>query len=206
MPPSISAWFGNRYLPETPKADNPAFERAHWQTILSSEHLERAAIDAAESAGFPVFVDNACDEWEYRDAVRHLLDRAQHLQKQYARACLISVGEVGVALPAHPGEGGRNQQLALWCATELERRGMHATMLSAGSDGVDGRSSAAGAVCDETTITRAAQLDLDVEQALAGFHAAPLLRAIGDCIETGPTGNNLRDLRLLLVTAPNEKP
>ena len=115
------------------------------------------------------------------------------------RTCLVSVGEVTVHVPSQPGEGGRNQHFALWCATELARRGQSATVLSAGSDGVDGHSSAAGAVCDETTVLRAAGLGLDVNAALATFDSAPLLRCTGDSIHTGPTGNNLRDLRLLLT-------
>jgi len=115
-----------------------------------------------------------------------------------ARVCLISVGEVGVTLPEVVGEGGRNQQFALWCAREVARRGAAATILSVGSDGIDGNSQAAGAVCDETTPELARARGFSVEDALEEFDTTPLLRAVGATMETGPTGNNLRDLRILL--------
>ncbi len=72
-------------------------------------------------------------------------------------------------------------------------------MLSAGTDGIDGNSPAAGAVVDGTTLERAAQKGLDVSEALAEFNGFPLLTVLDDAIMTGPTGNNVRDLRILLA-------
>ncbi len=72
-------------------------------------------------------------------------------------------------------------------------------MLSAGTDGVDGNSPAAGAVADGTTMRRAEAAGLDARGALAKFDAYPFFRSLGDAIEIGPTGNNLRDLRILLA-------
>jgi hydroxypyruvate reductase len=72
-------------------------------------------------------------------------------------------------------------------------------VLSAGTDGVDGDSPAAGAVVDGTTVERALRAGLSVEDALEGFDAYPLLAGIGDAIVTGPTGNNVRDLRILVA-------
>ena len=63
---------------------------------------------------------------------------------------------------------------------------------------MDGNSPAAGAIADPTTSSRAKSLGLDLETALAAFDAYPLFAAIGDDVITGPTGNNLRDLRILL--------
>jgi hydroxypyruvate reductase len=75
---------------------------------------------------------------------------------------------------------------------------MNATVLSGGSDGVDGNSSATGAVCDETTVPRAISKGLDVIDALERFDSFTIFRELGDAIITGPTGNNVRDLRILL--------
>ena len=77
-------------------------------------------------------------------------------------------------------------------------------MLSAGTDGIDGNSPAAGAVVDGSTIFRAGSGRADaraeaVRHALSGFNAYPLFDALGDAVITGPTGNNLRDLRILLA-------
>ena len=98
---------------------------------------------------------------------------------------------------ANGGTGGRNQQFALACAEEIA--GENITVLSAGTDGVDGNSSAAGAIVDGTTFERARARGLDARAALDKFDAFPFFDALGDAIETGPTGNNLRDLRILLA-------
>jgi glycerate 2-kinase len=201
IPDSFTAWFEDLALPETPKPDEAAFARAHWQVILSSDHLAQAAAQAAKDAGFHAVIDNTPDDWEYREAARYLLDRAAVAGPG---TCLISVGEVNVTIPTGHGEGGRNQQFALWCAAELVRRNARATVLSAGSDGIDGHSLAAGAVCDETTVARAVAVAMNAEVALQAFDSAPLLREVNDAIVTGPTGNNLRDLRLILTGADTE--
>ena len=199
VPESIRSFFLADDLPETPKSADTAFTRANWKVILSSEHLAEAARTAAEDAGFHTVIDNGCDEWEYQEAGRYLLDASALLANQHARSCIVSVGEVGVALPPTPGEGGRNGQLALWCGVELARRQQAGAVLSAGSDGIDGHSAAAGAVCDATTPDRAAAIGFDAQHALKACDTGPLLRAAGDAIVTGPTGNNLRDLRLVLT-------
>jgi hydroxypyruvate reductase len=110
--------------------------------------------------------------------------------------CLISGGEVTVKV-TNGGVGGRNQQFALACAAKIA--GENITVLSAGTDGVDGNSPAAGAVADGSTVARAQLKKLNVRAALEEFDAYPFFNALGDAIETGPTGNNLRDLRILLA-------
>jgi hydroxypyruvate reductase len=85
----------------------------------------------------------------------------------------------------------------LYCASKIT--GESITVLSAGTDGIDGNSPAAGAVVDGTTASRAKQRGLDPVAVLSRFDAFPLLDAIGDTIVTGPTGNNVRDLRVLLA-------
>jgi len=102
-----------------------------------------------------------------------------------------------VKIPGKPGSGGRNQQFALYCAQKIV--GERIVVLSAGTDGVDGNSPAAGAIVDGTTVHRAREKGIDAVQALAGFNAYPLFSALDDDVTTGPTGNNLRDLRILLA-------
>jgi len=124
------------------------------------------------------------------------LGRVRELRKHSPRVCLISGGEVTVKV-ANGGIGGRNQQFALACAAKIA--GENISVLSAGTDGVDGNSPAAGAVADGSTVKRAQSSGLDERVALEHFDAYPLFRSLGDTIETGPTGNNLRDLRILLA-------
>ena len=196
FPHSTRELFERQALEETPKSDDPAFQRSRWWTILSNQTAVEQASAAAERAGFTVHVDNSCDDWDYERAAEYLLKRLRELSKNFARVCLISGGEVTVKV-TNGGVGGRNQQFALACAAKIA--GENVTVLSAGTDGVDGNSTAAGAVVDGTTISRAQSSGLDARAALEKFDAYPFFRVLGDAIETGPTGNNLRDLRILLA-------
>ncbi|HVI08463.1 MAG TPA: MOFRL family protein, partial [Candidatus Binatia bacterium] len=126
----------------------------------------------------------------------HLLMRLKELRKNGERVCLISGGEVTVKV-TNGGVGGRNQQFALACAKKIA--GESICVLSAGTDGIDGNSPATGAISDGSTVGRADSMNLSVSAALEKFDAYPFFQALGDTIDTGPTGNNLRDLRILLA-------
>src|SRR5216684_3189663 len=196
FPHSTRELFERHALDETPKSADQAFYRSRWWTILSNQATIEQAEAAAERAGFAVQVDNSCDDWDYERAGEYLLGRVSELRKHSPRVCLISGGEVTVKV-TNGGIGGRNQQFALACAARIS--GETITVLSAGTDGIDGNSPAAGAIVDGTTVTRSQSSGLDVRAALEKFDAYPLFRALGEAIETGPTGNNLRDLRVLLA-------
>jgi len=119
----------------------------------------------------------------------------RELRAKVSRVCLISGGEVTVNVK-DGGTGGRNQQFALACAERIADEEI--TVLSAGTDGIDGNSMAAGAVVDGSTLERVGGA-ASVRAALTKFDAYPLLERLGDTVVTGPTGNNLRDLRVLLA-------
>ena len=203
FPASVANLFQQHALDETPKSDDPAFVRARWWTVLSNKvAIDEAAI-AATRAGFAVEVDNSCDDWPYDKAAGYLLNRLHELRRTVSRVCLISGGEVTVTV-RNGGIGGRNQQFALACAEKIS--GEDVTVLSAGTDGIDGNSPAAGAVVDGSTLARANSDRVDahgsaeaVRHALSSFNAYPFFEALGDALITGPTGNNLRDLRVLLA-------
>ncbi len=196
LPHSTRELFERHALEETPKSDDQAFYRSRWWTILSNQTAVEQAKVAAERAGFAVHVDNSCDDWDYERAAKYLLKRVRELKTKSERVCLISGGEVTVKV-TNGGIGGRNQQFALACAEKIA--GKNITVLSAGTDGVDGNSPAAGAIADGSTVVRAQMKGLDAPAALEKFDAYPFFSALGDAIETGPTGNNLRDLRILLA-------
>jgi len=196
FPASVRELFQRHALEETPKSDDPIFHRSRWWTVLSNATLIDAAKAEAERQGFKVEVDNSCDDWDYARAADYLLGRVRELRKQSERVCLISGGEVTVKV-TDGGVGGRNQQFSLACAQKIAAANI--TVLSAGTDGIDGNSSAAGAIVDGTTIDRAQVRGLDAATHLASFNAYPFFEALGDAIITGPTGNNLRDLRILLT-------
>lgn len=196
FPASAGELFVRHALAETPKSDDPAFVRARWWAILSNERLLEAAKQEAERQGFSVHIDNRSDDWNYADAADYLLEKLRDLRHQQERVCLLSGGEVTVHVE-DGGTGGRNQQFALYCAEKIA--GENICALSAGSDGIDGNSVAAGAVVDGTTVARGKARGLDVQAHLRGFNAYPFFEALGDAIVTGATGNNLRDLRIFLA-------
>jgi len=183
-----------------------AFAHTQFDTLLSNHDFVNAARDRAQQLGFRVIIDNACDDWDYADASRYLLKRFHELRAEHPRLCLLSSGEVTVNLSPQPGCGGRNQQFALTSAFDLAKyESQSLAILSAGSDGIDGNSPAAGAIADTTTISRARAYHFDPESNLARFDTCPLFSALGDTIITGPTGNNLRDLRILLAIREETK-
>ena len=196
FPSSVRELFDRHALEETPKSDDPAFIRARWWKVLSNSDLLQSAKHEAERQGFATFIDNFCDDWDYGKAADYLLDRLRELRQKNDRVCLLSGGEVTVHV-TNGGAGGRNQQFALHCADKVGSENI--TVLSAGSDGIDGNSPAAGAIADGTTLERAKTRGLDLKDHLESFNAYPLFEALGDAITTGPTGNNLRDLRILLA-------
>ncbi len=196
FPPSVQELFDRRALDETPKSDDSAFIHARWWTVISNAALLQAAKKEAERQGFEVVVDNSCDDWDCARAGDYLLQRLRGLREKHERVCLLSGGEVTVHVE-NSGSGGRNQQFALYCAEKIA--GENICILSAGSDGIDGNSPAAGAIVDGVTLARAKAKGLDAANHLRTFNAHPFLEALADAIVTGPTGNNLRDLRILLA-------
>jgi glycerate 2-kinase len=188
-----------RTVPEAGHAEDAAFRDAMYEVLLSSHDLVESARTLAEQAGYFTVVDNGCDDWDYAEAARYLLERFHAMRTEHPQCCLISGGEVTVTMDRAPGAGGRNQQFALACAADLARfAGEPLAVLSAGSDGIDGNTRAAGAIVDTTTARRALEFGYDPEEALREFNACPLFTALGDSVVTGPTGHNLRDLRLLI--------
>ncbi|MGI8772363.1 MAG: glycerate kinase type-2 family protein [Acidobacteriaceae bacterium] len=198
-------------------------ERSTLDTLLSNHDLVNAARTRAHALGYRIVIDNTCDDWPYEKAAAYLIGRFAELRTKHPRLCLLSGGEVTVRLPgstratsaanswedaaSNPavggkaiGTGGRNQQFALACAQSLHAQfsGSPVVVLSAGSDGVDGNSSAAGALADPTTVSRSENFGFRPAVSLERFDACPLFSALGDTVVTGPTGNNLRDLRILL--------
>jgi len=197
FPASVRELFQRHALEETPKSDDPAFIRSRWWPILSNASVLQAAKSEAERLGFKVEVDNSCDDWDYDRSADYLLNQVRAFRKQFDRVCLLSGGEVTVKVTSKAGIGGRNQQFALACATKIV--GENITILSAGTDGIDGNSPAAGAIADGTTILRAQSRSLNPKDYLQNFNVFGFFNALGDTLVTGPSGNNLRDLRILLA-------
>ncbi len=124
--------------------------------------------------------------------------RRQASRRGKRPALLVAGGETTVTLGRRAGRGGRNQEFALEVARALAGREGWA-LLSAGTDGIDGPTPAAGAFTDGTTLARAGRAGWSVDAALARHDVYPLLAALGDLHAPGPTGTNVGDLQLALV-------
>jgi len=201
FPQSVREYFEGLHLESAAarSQDGVTFQHARFDTLLSNHDFVNAAREHAQSLGYKVVIDNSCDDWDYRDASEYLLKRFHELRREFPRLCLLSSGEVTVKIDGPKGCGGRNQQFALYSAFDLAKHGNEPiAVLSAGSDGADGNSPAAGAIADPTTVERARAFHFDPEETLKTFDTCPMFTALGDTIVTGPTGNNLRDLRILL--------
>jgi hydroxypyruvate reductase len=197
FPASVRHFFERPDLPETPKPGELAVNAV---TLLASDDLAEAARARAEAAGYYAVIDNTCDDWGYRDAAEYLVERLRGLRQEHSRVCLISSGEVTVKLACAEiaGVGGRNQHFGLYAATLLGEVDASTVILSAGSDGIDGNSPAAGAVVNERTF-REDMRRVEALRALENFDSGNFLEQVGASIVTGATGYNLRDLRILLA-------
>jgi glycerate 2-kinase len=197
FPKNVRRLFAERTLEETAKSDDAAFVNSRWWPILSSASAAQTAASLLSTHGFAVEIDNSSDDWPYERAAEYLLNRLRELRGGVSRVALVSAGEITVRVQGASGIGGRNQQFALYCAQQIV--GEPILILSAGTDGIDGNSPAAGAVVDGTTMPRANELSLDAERALKQFDCFPFFKQLGDAVITGQTGNNVRDLRVLLA-------
>jgi hydroxypyruvate reductase len=113
--------------------------------------------------------------------------------------CIIAAGETTVRVTGH-GKGGRNQELALSMLPHLHQFGDAVVAGSAGTDGIDGPTDAAGATVDSTTASRAASAGLDPTRYLDDNDTYTFFDRLGDLIRTGPTNTNVGDLQIILTT------
>jgi glycerate 2-kinase len=199
LPASIRAKFAHpQAIPETPKPGDPAFARARFALLLTMHDLFHHAHQAAEARGFLTECDNLTDDWPIARAAEYLLGQLTRLAhaNRGRRVALIADGEVSSPVRGD-GVGGRNSAFVLECVERIAGKGI--AVLSVGTDGKDGSSPAAGSVADGKTLERALAANLHPREFAARSDSYSFFHKLGDAIETGPTGNNLRDLRILLA-------
>ncbi len=189
-------------LPETPKAGDPCFAHTRTEVVGSNTLAIEAAQVAARSLGYQTLVLSSRIAGETREVAAVHAAIAQEVcttgRPLAPPACIISGGETTVTLRGQ-GKGGRNQEFALAAALQLDGWD-RVTCLSGGTDGTDGPTDAAGALADGNTVQRARQRGLSAAASLWENDAYPFFKALDDLLITGPTGTNVMDLRLLLVS------
>jgi hydroxypyruvate reductase len=198
------------YPPERASESSVCGLREHYVLVDNESALEEAAAEARRR-GFLTEVAHDISEQRIEEGCVLSLARLSELRRRAAEnnkiACLISGGEFSCPVRG-TGSGGRNSETALRCAIELDERMKskstessfkQALMLSAGTDGIDGNSPAAGAVADDRTLERARAGGLDERKFLAESDAYNFFQALGDALLTGATGTNVRDVRVMLA-------
>jgi glycerate 2-kinase len=188
-------------IPDTPKQGNPVFEGVENIIIGSNRIATEAARQKAVGLGFEPVVLTSGLQGEAREAAlrlyRQVLESQSCLASDRKKICLIAGGETTVTVRGK-GLGGRNTEMALAFAMAIEGTS-GITFLSAGTDGTDGPTDAAGAVADGETIPKARALGLDPQSFLDDNDSYHFFEKTGGLFKTGPTGTNVMDLQIILI-------
>jgi glycerate 2-kinase len=188
--------------PETPKKGDPLFRNVHNFIIGSNILALEAAQEAAEAMGYKCLILSSMVEGETREVAKvHTSVAKEILQTGLPMAppaCIITGGETTVTIRGK-GLGGRNQEFCLAAALELLETAERVVVLSAGTDGNDGPTPAAGAVVDSRTAARGSALGLQALEFLNNNDSYRFFEKTGDLLVTGPTRTNVMDVRLVLV-------
>ena len=191
-------------VPDTPKAGDPIFARATTQIVGDNRVAALAACRQAQELGYHALLLTTYVEGEAREVAKLAVALAREVvasgQPLPAPACLILGGETTVTLGPAPGQGGRNQELALAAAVGITGDA-RITIASLATDGSDGPTDSAGGLVDGATGALGAQAGLDASALLQRHDAYPYLRATGDLLISGPTQTNVNDLIFVWVEA-----
>jgi glycerate 2-kinase len=201
LPASLRSALQANALQETPKAGDAAFARSHFVMLLGEHDLLHTAHHACEAEGYICLCDNTTNDWPVERAAEYLLGQLGSLEQANPGEGVAVLADGELSSPvAGDGIGGRNAAFVLACVPRIA--GRNVTVLSAGTDGIDGNSAAAGATADGETAARAGAAGLDLRDFQMRSDAHTFFSILGDAVFTGPTGNNLRDLRILLSGQP----
>jgi len=203
LPSSVAEMIGNGIrglVPETPKDGDPVFQRVRNIIVGSNKMATDAARNAAELRGYRTTVISTELCGEASIVAGELARKAIDSKKALApgdKACLIAGGETTVKVRGN-GKGGRNTELALVFGMEI--KGLPGiTFLSAGTDGTDGPTDAAGAFVDGQTVAKAAGAGIDAGEYLKNNDSYTFFSRTGDLFITGPTGTNVMDIQIILL-------
>jgi glycerate 2-kinase len=193
--------------PPAPIAFESESLRQHF-VLLDNQSALDAAAKAAQRLGYTTEIAWDISDQPIETGCSQLFDKLAELRtggsanETTDKVCLISGGEFACPVRGE-GIGGRNLETALRLACSRNSSlspNEHFVALCAGTDGIDGNSPAAGAIIDSTTIARAQAIGLDPEAFLERSDAYSFFVALGDVVATGPTGTNVRDIRILLAS------
>ncbi|MDW7772129.1 MAG: DUF4147 domain-containing protein [Desulfobulbaceae bacterium] len=185
-------------IPETPK-ESPAF--THYLIGTNRIALE-AARQAAEKSGLNCHLLTSSLAGEAREAAKVLVAVARNISINHEPfappCCLLLGGETTVTVRGR-GRGGRNQEFVLAALAEIDTDDT-ILVLSGGTDGIDGNSTAAGALADSMLFREAARRGLEINDYLDDNNSNGFFSRVGGLLETGSTGTNVMDMTLLIIS------
>lgn len=188
-------------IPETPKADDPAFKKVYNIVVGNNYTASMAAYSKLQNEGVNTLF-----------LTSYLEGEARHVGKMFAAmiceiatsgkpipkpAGIVTGGETTVTVSGN-GIGGRNQEICLGAALKINHMD-GAVVASISTDGVDGPTDAAGAIADGKTVLHAQKLNLNAEQFLLDNDSYTFFSKLNDLIFTGPTGTNVNDVSVIVV-------
>jgi hydroxypyruvate reductase len=190
-------------IDETPKKDDRIFGKINNLLVGNNSQACTAAAQAAKNLGYSVMILTSRLEGDNEEAARfhmsiagEIVSRDRPLRRP---ACIISGGETTVKVKG-TGKGGRNQEFALHCVRSLARFPSPCIVASLGTDGTDGPTDAAGAIADNTTMTRSLKHGAQfLSRSINNNNSYHFFKSLGDLITTGPTRTNVMDLHLVLL-------
>ncbi|MBW2120015.1 MAG: glycerate kinase [Deltaproteobacteria bacterium] len=189
-------------IPETPKADEPIFEKVFNFIVGSNILALESAKKKAEQFGYETLILSSMVEGETKEVARVHSAIAREIVKTgrpiSPPACIISGGETTVTIHGD-GLGGRNQEFCLAAAPDLVELPPRVVILSGGTDGNDGPTDAAGAVVDPFTVRRGRDMGMEAAEFLSNNDAYHFFEKTDELLMTGPTNTNVMDVRLVLV-------
>lgn len=185
-------------VPDTPKPGNPVFHNVHNYIIGSNGIALKSSAKKAVELGFETHIVTDSLQGDVTEAANFIL-KTMEGQKPTGNApvCLLFGGEPTIKVSGS-GLGGRNQHLALYLATKIDRR-KNITVLCAGTDGTDGPTDAAGAVVDYETLTKSVEKGVDPNHYLANCDSYRFFQQVGGHVITGNTRTNVMDIIVAIV-------
>ena len=189
-------------IPDTPKPHDPIFTKSQTLVVADNRTAANAALAKATELGYNTILLSTFVEGEAAEVAKMLVGLGREVQASGqpvpAPACLILGGETTVSLGENPGQGGRNQEIALAAALALQHLpGL--TVVSLATDGTDGPTDSAGGMADCGTVARGVSVGLSAADNLRRHDAYPFLRATADLLLSGPTQTNVNDLIFVFV-------
>jgi len=180
---------------ETPDFDNPIFNNVSNYVVANNSLACESASQKAENLGYKSMIITTSLEGEAKDVADFLIEKAK-IYKTYAQKMIFICGGETTVTVRGKGKGGRNQEMVLASVDKISSQKI--IFCSFATDGIDGDSDAAGALCDKNTIKKAKNLGLNPDDFLKNNDSYNFFKKIGDLFLTGPSGTNVMDIQLIV--------